>query len=148
LADITFETRTITQTYSVFPLINPLWEFSKKNATMANLFCEEHLSGRYLGKSSKNVLYKLGQISTDDFLVYLFFSKSDKRTLEDLIAFYPYKEEERLKMLVYRLFVVGQLTLTTHENESTQVVADISSGMETRNTLLQKLLNKVSNLSY
>ena len=62
--------------------------------------CQEYLYNKILKKGAKNVFYKLENLTNDDFLVYLFFIKSEVRTLQDLMNFYPNKDKNKLEIAI------------------------------------------------
>jgi len=141
-AHISFEEKTTERSLQMHPLFDWLWDFSEQSSSSSNEFCQEYLSTLPIGKKEMEPIYKLGKkIGVDTLLVYLFFSKSEGRTLEDLLSFYSYKSPQHLKDIVYRLFVVGQLqTLGTAEGSQKLL-------QQTKNLALQKVLNKLSALS-
>jgi len=79
LAEITFEAKIIPKTFSLYSLIDLLWDFSKQSTSFTQTFCQEHLKSHFIGKGEKDMMYKLGKVSIDTLLVYLFFSKSQTR---------------------------------------------------------------------
>ncbi len=144
IAEITFVEQTTPKTYQIFSLVGVLWEMGHTTNNISQI-CKEHLYHRTLKKGLKNIFYKLADLTNEDFLVYLFFIKSEIRTLADLIAFYPNKDAQKLENATYRLFLVGELIFGKEvaPQETTENTTDMVKRM-----LLQKLLNKVSSLSY
>ncbi len=143
IAEITFAEQIIPKTYQIFSLVGILWEMGHTDNNISQI-CKEYLYHRTLKKGLKNIFYKLTDLTNEDFLVYLFFIKSEIRTLGDLIAFYPNKDAQKLENATYRLFLVGELVFG---KEVAQEVVENTTDMVKR-MLLQKLLNKVSALSY
>lgn len=144
IAEITFVEQAIPKTYQIFSLVSILWTKGHTD-TNINGICKEYLYHRTLKKGVKNIFYKLADLTNEDFLVYLFFIKSEIRTLGDLIAFYPNKDAIKLENATYRLFLVGELIFGKEiaPQETTGNTTDM-----VKQILLQKLLNKVSSLSY
>ena len=143
-AEITFVQQAVPATYQTFSLVSILWTTGHIHANISSI-CKEHLYNRILQKGARNIFYKLTNLTNEDFLVYLFFVKSEVRTLADLIAFYPNKNAAELENAVYRFFLVGELIFGKEilPQESVENSNDM-----VKKILLQRLLNKVSSLSY
>ena len=144
IAEITFVEQIVPATYKIFSLVSILWGIGHTHTNISSI-CKEHLYNRTLKKGVKNIFYKLTDLTNDDFLVYLFFIKSEVRTLGDLIKFYSNKDTTKLENCTYRLFLVGELIFGKEvvPQETTENTNDV-----VKQFLLQKLLNKVSSLSY